>query len=148
MEFAMAMSGQTFFSPAIPPAGAVRRRGRRRAARPTVTSTMAQAALADRVSEACAAAWRAVDPQTLRNATRSTARVAIARQAAIYFSHVFFGANLTRAARVFGRDRTTARHACSRMEDMREDRRIDRAFDVIEPALHLWLQSFSTEIRR
>ncbi len=81
----------------------------------------------------------------MRGATRCTSRIAAARQAAIYFAHVVFAANLTRAGRIFGRDRTTARHACSRMEDWRDDGRIDRAFDALEPALKTWIETFAPE---
>lgn len=100
-------------------------------------------ALSERISESCAAAWRSVPAPRLRGESRNTARVASARQAAIYFAHVVFSANLTRAGRIFGRDRTTARHACQRMEDWREDERIDRAFDALEPALRSWLDAFA-----
>lgn len=111
------------------------------------TLAIARRCLAERASEASAAAWRAVPPRTLRHASRCVAPVASARQAAIYFAHVVFAANLTRAGRIFGRDRTTARHACSRMEDWRDDPRIDRAFDALEPALRSWVRAFSPDDR-
>lgn len=116
-------------------------RGRRRH---SVTRMAMRRALSERLSESCAAAWQAVPPRMLRQATRCTARVASARQAAIYFAHVVFAANLTRAGGIFGRDRTTARHACFRMEDWRDDVRIDRAFDALEPALRVWLETFAS----
>jgi hypothetical protein len=112
---------------------------------PSRTILRTRRALAERISEACAAAWMAVPPESLRLATRSVARVASARQTAIYFAHVVFEANLTRAGGIFGRDRTTARHACSRMEDLRDDPRIDRAFDVLETALLSWMETFARE---
>lgn len=118
-----------------------RSRGRRRY---SLTRIAMRRALSERLSEACAAAWQAVPPRMLRQATRCTARVASARQAAIYFAHVVFAANLTRAGGIFGRDRTTARHACFRMEDWRDDARIDRAFDALEPALRVWLETFAS----
>lgn len=100
-------------------------------------------ALSERLSESCAAAWRSVPAARLRSQSRNTARIASARQAAMYFAHVVFSANLSRAGRIFGRDRTTARHACQRMEDWRDDGRIDRAFDALEPALRTWLDTFA-----
>lgn len=118
-----------------------RRRGR---VRPSTRAILQRRALCERLSEACAVAWRAVPPDTLRQATRCSARIASARQTAIYFAHVVFAANLTRAGRIFGRDRTTARHACSRMEDWRDNRNIDRAFEVLEPALLNWIEAFAT----
>lgn len=99
--------------------------------------------LSARAAEAGAAAWKAVPPGSLRQATRCKAPIAQARQVAMYFAHVVFAANLTRAGRIFGRDRTTARHACSQMEDLRDDPRTDRAFDVMECALKSWVGTFS-----
>lgn len=118
------------------------KRGRRPKPRSSVTLLATRRALTERLSEASAAAWHEVPPGMLREPTRCTARVASARQAAIYFVHVFFAANLTRAGRVFGRDRTTARHACSKIEDWRDDASIDRAIDLLEPALRSWLLAF------
>jgi chromosomal replication initiation ATPase DnaA len=105
----------------------------------------ARRALCERISESCAAAWMSVPLLALRQANRCKAPVASARQAAIYFAHVVFEENLTRAGGIFGRDRTTARHACSRMEDLRDDPRIDQAFDVMEAALLLWVDAFASE---
>jgi chromosomal replication initiation ATPase DnaA len=121
--------------------GAMRSQKRLRA---SVTPLAMRRALCERLSESCAAAWRAVPPRMLRRATRCSARIASARQAAIYFAHVVFAANLTRAGGIFGRDRTTARYACSKMEDWRDDARIDRAFDALEPALKIWLEAFAS----
>lgn len=121
------------------------KRERKTRIHPSIRTILQRRALCERLSEACAIAWRAVPPDTLRRATRCTARIASARQAAIYFAHVVFAANLTRAGRIFGRDRTTARHACSRMEDWRDNRNIDRAFEVLEPALLNWIETFATE---
>ena len=112
--------------------------------RSSITPLAMRRVLCERLSESCAAAWQAVPPRMLRRANRCSARIASARQAAIYFAHVVFAANLTRAGGIFGRDRTTARHACSKMEDWRDDRRIDRAFDALEPALKAWLEAFTT----
>lgn len=101
--------------------------------------------LSERAVEASAAAWKNVPPCALRQATRCTAPVARARQIAMYFAHIVFAANLTRAGGIFGRDRTTARHACSQMEDLRDDPRVDRAFDAMELALKSWVGAFSDE---
>jgi chromosomal replication initiation ATPase DnaA len=64
-------------------------------------------------------------------------RVARARQIAIYLAHVGFGLNYTHLGEAFGRDRTTIRHACSRIEDARDEIRFDRALDFLEDALRL-----------
>jgi chromosomal replication initiation ATPase DnaA len=66
-----------------------------------------------------------------------TPRVARARQIAIYLAHVGFGLNYTHLGEAFGRDRTTIRHACFRIEDERDQIRFDRALDFLESALRL-----------
>jgi hypothetical protein len=64
-------------------------------------------------------------------------RVARARQIAIYLAHVGFGLNYTHLGDAFGRDRTTIRHACFRIEDARDEISFDRALDFLEGALRL-----------
>lgn len=59
-------------------------------------------------------------------------RILRARQVAIYLAAVGLGWTLTRAGAAFGRDRTTAGIACRRVEDLRDDPRLDRALDAIE----------------
>lgn len=79
------------------------------------------------VSEAFGVAVR-----DLRAARRGPAPVAFARQAAMYLGHVVFGLNLTRVGRGFGRDRTTVRHACRLVEDLRGDPVFDAAVSRLE----------------
>ena len=64
--------------------------------------------------------------------TRGRARIAFARQIAMYLSHVACGQSLTDVGRIFARDRTTVAHACARIEDLRDDRRFDRVLDLLE----------------
>lgn len=64
-------------------------------------------------------------------------RVARARQIAIYLAHVGFGLNYTHLGAAFGRDRTTIRHACFRIEDARDELNFDRALDLLEGALRV-----------
>jgi chromosomal replication initiation ATPase DnaA len=85
---------------------------------------------------AVAAACLAI-PQAGIAAKPRTQRVARARQIAIYLAHVGFGLNYTRLGEAFGRDRTTIRHACVRIEDARDEIRFDRALDFLEGALRL-----------
>ena len=85
---------------------------------------------------AAAAALFAI-PQTTIGARQKPQRVARARQIAIYLAHVGFGLNYTHLSEAFGRDRTTIRHACFRIEDARDDLRLDRALDRLEGALRL-----------
>lgn len=75
-----------------------------------------------------------VTTDELRAPTRSTADIALARQAAMYVMHVVFGWTLTNVGRRFGRDRTTAGHACRRIEDQRDDPVFDMTLAAIERA--------------
>jgi chromosomal replication initiation ATPase DnaA len=83
---------------------------------------------------AAAAASLAI-PQAEIAASRGTQRVARARQIAIYLAHVGFGLNYTHLGEAFGRERTTIRHACFRIEDARDELKFDRALDFLEGAL-------------
>lgn len=77
----------------------------------------------------------AVPRSKLQAARRCEARIALARQVAMYLAHVVFGLTLTRAGQLFGRDRTTVAHACAVVEDRREDAALDRALNIVESAL-------------
>lgn len=48
--------------------------------------------------------------------------------------HVTFGFSLSAVGRHFGRDRTTAAHACRQVEDRRDDRDFDLLLDRLEYA--------------
>jgi hypothetical protein len=67
------------------------------------------------------AAARNVTMAELLCRTRARAEAALARQMAMYLSHVVLGLTLTDIGRVFSRDRTTAAHACAVIEDRRDD---------------------------
>jgi chromosomal replication initiation ATPase DnaA len=56
--------------------------------------------------------------------------VAFARQTAMYLLHVVFRTSLARVGRAFGRDRTTASHACHVVEDARENPEIDALIEA------------------
>lgn len=71
----------------------------------------------------------------LRSPTRQRAPVALARQVAMYLTHVAFGFSLSAVGRYFGRDRTTAAHACRQIEDRRDDRDFDLLLDHLEHAV-------------
>jgi chromosomal replication initiation ATPase DnaA len=53
------------------------------------------------------------------------ANVARARQLAMYLLHVSLRRTMHDTGRMLGRDRTTAKHACARIEERREDPRFD-----------------------
>jgi len=71
----------------------------------------------------------------LHRITRGQAKVALARQVAMYLAHVACGLSLTDTGRLFGRDRTTVAHACGVIEDRRDDPLFDRALDLLEWAV-------------
>lgn len=77
----------------------------------------------------------------LRATTRRCARAAFARQVAMYLAHVVYGLSLTEVAAAFGRDRTTASHACHLIEDLRDnilfDRHMGRLENVLREAAHI-----------
>ncbi|HEV2561960.1 MAG TPA: helix-turn-helix domain-containing protein [Rhizomicrobium sp.] len=71
----------------------------------------------------------------LTGSTRGHPRAARARQVSMYLVHVVFGMNLAEIARAFGRDPSTATHACHQIEDMREDPELDRTIGWLETQL-------------
>jgi chromosomal replication initiation ATPase DnaA len=70
--------------------------------------------------------------EELCRCTRGAARIAEARQVAMYLAHVACGLSLTDVGKLFGRDRTTVAHACSVVEDRRDDNNFDMALDLLE----------------
>lgn len=84
---------------------------------------------------AAAAAARGVPLGALASRRRCAAPVAQARQLAVYLQHVALGASLSACARLFARDRATVRHACARIEDLRDDDAFDFGAARLEAAL-------------
>jgi len=76
-----------------------------------------------------------VDLRDLRAATRGSTRTAFARQVAMYLAHVVCGLSLTEVGTLFARDRTTAAHACSVVEDRRDDPDLDGRLEHLERAV-------------
>jgi chromosomal replication initiation ATPase DnaA len=74
-------------------------------------------------------------PDDLLMPGRGPAPVALARQVAIYLAHTKLRLSLTSSAALFGRDRTTAAHACRQVEDRREQRHFDLLIDCLERAV-------------
>src|SRR5262245_7761767 len=81
-----------------------------------------------------AAAAFAVPVGELLADTRRSSYVAFVRQSAMYLSHVAFGVSLSEVGRAFGRDRTTAAHACRLIEDRRDDPAIEAVLASLESA--------------
>jgi hypothetical protein len=79
-----------------------------------------------------AAATFDVPLKDLRGASRGAAHVAFARQSAMYLAHVALGLSYSAVGKLFGRDRTTAAHACQMVEDRRDDPHIDLCLDLLE----------------
>jgi hypothetical protein len=71
----------------------------------------------------------------LHRISRGRAKVALARQVAMYLAHVACRLSLTDAGKLFNRDRTTVAHACAVIEDRRDDPLFDRALDLLEWAV-------------
>ena len=84
--------------------------------------------------EAVVAAAFAIPPGELRAPTRRSAPSALARQTAMYLAHVTFGLSLTEVGQMFGRDRSTAAHACRCTESRRDDPDMDTLLVGLERA--------------
>ena len=67
--------------------------------------------------------------------TRRGPRVAFARQVAMYLMHVVYGIRMSDVATAFGRHPSTVAHACHRMEDLRDDPRLDCHLTQLEDLL-------------
>jgi chromosomal replication initiation ATPase DnaA len=67
--------------------------------------------------------------------SRGIARVALARQTAMYIAHTSGGLSLTEVGALFKRDRTTVAHACAVVEDRRDDPNFDLAIELMERAI-------------
>ena len=76
-----------------------------------------------------------VDIGDLQSATRGSPRAAFARQVAMYLAHVVCGLSLTEVGTLFARDRTTVSHACSVVEDRRDDPELDGRLEHLERAV-------------
>lgn len=73
-----------------------------------------------------------VDARVLDGPSRGVARVALARQVAMYLAHVVGRIEYAEVGRLFGRDRTTVTHACAVIEDLRDNAKFDRTMDLLE----------------
>ena len=93
---------------------------------------------ARRVIEATVAASFDLPVAELGAATRRQAPVAFARRVAMYVAHVGLGMSLTETGALFGRDRTTAAHACRVVGDRRDDGDLDCLLDAIEAVVVSW----------
>lgn len=67
--------------------------------------------------------------------TKGNSRSSFARQIAMYLTHIVYEINLSRVARTFSRDRSTASHACKVVEESRDDPIIDEKIQRLEDFL-------------
>lgn len=102
-------------------------------ARPRRPGRKSAQRLCDVVALATAAAF-AVPVGELVAATRRSHYAAFARQSAMYLAHVSFGLSYSEIGRAFGRDRTTAAHACQLIEERRDDPAVDAVLGSLENA--------------
>ena len=73
-----------------------------------------------------------VSLKELRSAERGNNHVACIRQFGMYIAHTMFGLSMSEVANAFGRERTTVKHACHLIEDMRENDKFDRNVSEFE----------------
>jgi len=99
------------------------------------TSNPFSAGISRRVVERTVAIAFEVPLRELRATTRRKAQIAFARQVAMYLVHVAYGISLTHVGTLFGRDRTTVAHACTIIEDRRDDPAFDTLLDNLEIAV-------------
>ena len=82
--------------------------------------------------ETLVAAAFAVAVDELRAGTRRSKPVAFARQSAMYLAHTALGLSYSQIASIFGRDRTTAAHACRVIEERRDEPLLDLVLAALE----------------
>jgi chromosomal replication initiation ATPase DnaA len=86
------------------------------------------------IDKAVAMAFR-VRIADLHGPARGAARIALARQVAMYLAHVELGLSFVQVGRAFGRTRTTAARACRRIEDLRPDSDLEGTLAKLERGL-------------
>ncbi len=102
-----------------------------------VLGDMQAMALQRQIEKSVSSAFH-VPERELRARTRRKAHTAFARQVAMYLAHVGCGMSYSEVGRLFGRDRTTAAHACRLIEDRRDDPGLDLSLDHLEQAVRHW----------
>ena len=73
-----------------------------------------------------------IPSEAILNGEQREHRIARARQVAMYLSHVVLGMSLARIAAATGRDRSTVAYGCHKIEDFRDDPRMDDWLDDLE----------------
>jgi chromosomal replication initiation ATPase DnaA len=76
-----------------------------------------------------------VSREALHAPGRSQAKIALARQVAMYLAHVVGGLTMTQVGELFQRDRTTVAHGCGVVEDLRDVPVMDRVLTILETTI-------------
>src|SRR5262245_48836098 len=71
----------------------------------------------------------------MRCETRGAPRAALARQVAMYLTHIVWGMSGGQIAQAFARHKATAHHALRHIEDLRDDAEFDRTLRFLETML-------------
>ncbi len=114
-----------------PPSPATRARSRRGARAVAALDARRRRDLVVR----CVGAALGVPMRAIRSPRRGTAPEVEARQISIYLLHVVFSVPLNVTGPLFGKDRTTAAHACQRVEERRDDAAFDAFLHDLELAV-------------
>jgi chromosomal replication initiation ATPase DnaA len=92
-----------------------------------------------RIVEAATCSAFRIATADVRSLQRCKQTIAQTRQVAMY---VGLGLSLTASGRGLGRDRTTVRHACTAVEDARDDAKLDLVMGVLEASLKAFCKQF------
>jgi len=76
-----------------------------------------------------------VSDDALNAPNRCCAHIALARQVAMYLTHVVASVSLSDIATTFSRDRTTVSHACRRVEEKRDELIFDLQLERLEAGM-------------
>ena len=87
--------------------------------------------------EATVAGGFDIEEALLRLPSRGVARIALARQVAMYLAHVACCLTKAEAGRLFHRDRTTVHHACLVVEQRRDNSEFNQALDHLERVIKI-----------
>ena len=87
----------------------------------------------------------AVEARLICSPLRESARIAFARQVAMYLTHIRCGLNYTETGQLFNRDRTTVAYACALIEDQRDDPILDQTLTHTELAARRLIHSTQKE---
>jgi chromosomal replication initiation ATPase DnaA len=77
-----------------------------------------------------------ISMREIQGATRGNARIALARQTAMYLCHTALSMRISDIARGFGRDPSTVWHALALVEDLRDDPVFDFAVSRLESTIN------------